>query len=95
MTIKRKEKEADKSAVNNIAIDDSLRNGLTEFASKPRTKGQFAFSVYDLTADKPVYSFNENKALPVASCLKLLSGCGGIASVGHSLYVCHLHLCPW
>jgi D-alanyl-D-alanine carboxypeptidase/D-alanyl-D-alanine-endopeptidase (penicillin-binding protein 4) len=79
---KKNEKEADKSAVNNIAIDDSLRNGLTEFASKPRTKGQFAFSVYDLTADKPVYSFNENKALPVASCLKLLSGVAGLHLLG-------------
>jgi D-alanyl-D-alanine carboxypeptidase/D-alanyl-D-alanine-endopeptidase (penicillin-binding protein 4) len=68
--------------VNNIAIDDSLRSRLVKFASKPRPKGQFAFYVYDLTADKPVYGCNENKALPVASCLKLLSGVAGLHLLG-------------
>ena len=55
-----------------ISVDKDLRSKLKEFASKPRTKGNFAFSVYDLTADKPVYGYEENKTLPVASCLKLL-----------------------
>jgi D-alanyl-D-alanine carboxypeptidase/D-alanyl-D-alanine-endopeptidase (penicillin-binding protein 4) len=68
--------------VNNISVDDSLRQRLTEFASKPRTKGQFAFCVYDLTADKPVYSCNEKTSLPVASCLKLLSGVAGLHLLG-------------
>ena len=75
-------KKKTETPVKNIAIDDSLRSRLAEFASKPRTKGQFAFSVYDLTADKPVYGFNENKAIPVASCLKLLSGVAGLHLLG-------------
>lgn len=79
---KRKTKATDSEQVNNIAIDNDLRNRLVEFASKPRTKGQFAFYVYDLTADKPVYGCNEKKALPVASCLKLLSGVAGLHLLG-------------
>lgn len=78
----KKVKTTETSQVNNIAIDDGLRDRLAEFASKPRTKGQFAFYVYDLTADKPVYGFNENKAISVASCLKLLSGVAGLHLLG-------------
>ena len=78
----KKVKTAKKPLVNNVAIDNDLRERLVEFASKPRTKGQFAFYVYDLTADKPVYGFNEKKAIPVASCLKLLSGVAGLHLLG-------------
>jgi D-alanyl-D-alanine carboxypeptidase/D-alanyl-D-alanine-endopeptidase (penicillin-binding protein 4) len=79
---KNKIKESSTSKVNNIAIDNGLRERLTDFASKPRTKGRFAFSVYDLTADKPVLGVNENDALPVASCMKLLSGVAGLHLLG-------------
>lgn len=79
---KKTEKKNGNPQVNNIAIDDSLRVQLVEFASKPRPKGVFAFYVYDLTADKPVYGCNENQALPVASCLKLLSGIAGLHLLG-------------
>lgn len=78
--------------INNIAVDKELRSKLNEFASKPRTKGNFAFSVYDLTADKPVYGYNENKTLPVASCLKLLSGVAGLHLLGtHYMYATSLY----
>ena len=78
--------------VNNIPVDKDLRSRLNEFVSKPRTKGNFAFSVYDLTADKPVCGYDENKTLPVASCLKLLEWCCGTSFIGYSLYVCYLSL---
>lgn len=87
-------KEKSQPTVNtaNVAVDDSLRDRLETFASKPRTKGQFAFCVYDLTADKPVYGHDERKALPVASCLKLLSGVAGLHLLGtHYLYATSLY----
>ena len=75
-----------------IPVDKDLRSKLNEFASKPRTKGNFAFSVYDLTADKPVYGYEENKTLPVASCLKLLSGVAGLHLLGtHYMYATSLY----
>lgn len=78
--------------VNNIPVDKDLRSRLNEFASKPRTKGNFAFSVYDLTADKPVCGYDENKTLPVASCLKLLSGVAGLHLLGtHYMYATSLY----
>lgn len=79
---KKEAKKIKAPQTNHIAIDNGLRDKLAEFASKPRTKGQFAFYVYDLTADKPVYGCNEKKALPVASCLKLLSGVAGLHLMG-------------
>jgi D-alanyl-D-alanine carboxypeptidase/D-alanyl-D-alanine-endopeptidase (penicillin-binding protein 4) len=78
--------------VKDIPVDTALRSRLDEFASKPRMKGNFAFSVYDLTADKPVYGYDENKALPVASCLKLLSGVAGLHLLGtHYMYATSLY----
>src|SRR5574344_3025858 len=75
-----------------IPVDKDLRSKLNEFATKPRTKGNFAFSVYDLTADKPVYGYDENKTLPVASCLKLLSGVAGLHLLGtHYMYATSLY----
>lgn len=79
---KKEVKQAETPPVNRIPIDNNLRQRLVDFASKPRTKGQFAFAVFDLTADKPVYGYNQNNALPVASCLKLLSGVAGLHLMG-------------
>src|SRR5574344_1814546 len=79
---KKKVEAGEQPEPNNIPIDNGLRERLVEYANNPRTKGQFAFSVYDLTADKPVYGYEENKALPVASCLKLLSGVAGLHLMG-------------
>ncbi len=76
-------KVADKEVkVNNLPVDTGLCSGLAKFASKLRVKGHFAFYVYDLTADKPVYGCNESKAIPVASCMKLLSGVAGLHLMG-------------
>ncbi len=63
-------------------IDENLRKRVEEFAKKPRVKGKFAFCVYDLTADKKISGFNENEALPCASCMKLLTGIAGINMLG-------------
>ncbi len=79
---KNKDKADKKITVNNIPVDKNLADGLDKFASKPRVKGHFAFYVYDLTADKPVYGCNEKKAIPVASCMKLLSGVAGLHLLG-------------
>lgn len=67
---------------NNIPVDTALRSRLADFANSPRPQGDFAFKVYDLTAEKTVYSYNENMALPSASCMKLLSGIAGLHLLG-------------
>ena len=69
-------------ATSSIAIDDSLRSRLSQFIAAPRVQGQFAVHVYDLTAGKPVFGFNENKSLPSASCMKLLTGIAGLKLMG-------------
>lgn len=79
---KTKNKPSGLSRGKTLAIDMSLRQRLSEFSIQPRTKGQFAFDVYDLTADKPVYGYNENQAMSSASCLKLLSGVAGLHLLG-------------
>jgi D-alanyl-D-alanine carboxypeptidase/D-alanyl-D-alanine-endopeptidase (penicillin-binding protein 4) len=62
------------AATPNLPIDTNLQSRLKAFSQKPRVKGKFAFSVYDLTADKPVFSYNPTEKLPTASCLKLTTG---------------------
>ena len=63
-------------------VDTALVSRLKEFASKQRPEGKFAFHVYDITADKPVYGCNDTLALPSASCMKLLSGIAGLQLLG-------------
>ncbi len=81
-----KEKQVD------IAIDDSLRSRLAAFAQDHRVQGKFAFHVYDLTADKPVYGYHETLTQPSASCLKLLSGVAGLHLLGSDyMYITGLY----
>ncbi len=75
-------KGAEAARRDTIAIDYSIRDRLEEFARQPRAEGQFGFYVYDLTADKPVYGFNEREAQSSASCMKLLSGVAGLQLLG-------------
>ncbi|WP_028909950.1 D-alanyl-D-alanine carboxypeptidase [Prevotella sp. AGR2160] len=59
-------------------VDTAVVSRLKKFAAEPRCKGQFAFYVYDITADKPVFGVNEKQPLHSASCLKLISGTAGL-----------------
>lgn len=72
----------DDDTINTIPVDTALRNRLESFAEKPRPQGKFAFHVFDITADKPVFGFNDTLALPSASCMKLLSGIAGLHLLG-------------
>ena len=72
----------DIDTINTIPVDTALRNRLECFAQKPRPQGNFAFHVFDITADKPVYGCNDTLALPSASCMKLLSGIAGLHLLG-------------
>lgn len=65
-----------------IAVDTALQGRLAAFAGRPRPDGKFAFHVFDLTADKPVYGCNDTTALPAASCIKLLTGIAGLRLLG-------------
>lgn len=65
-----------------VMVDTQLKARLDDFAHKPRPRGAFGFDVYDLTADKPVYSFQAHQVQPSASCLKLLSGVAGLHLLG-------------
>lgn len=69
-------------AASGIPVDATLKQRLNEFAHKPRVNGRFGLYVYDLTAGKPVYAFNENEPIPSASCMKLLSGVAGYHLLG-------------
>lgn len=77
-------KEANKKAqaTKQIPVDTALKRRLQEFAAKPRVKGAFGLYVYDLTAQKPVYGYAENKAQPSASCMKLITGIAGLHLLG-------------
>ncbi len=70
------------AVVNPLPIDTLLRCNLDEFAHQKRVEGNFAFHVFDITAEKPVYGYNETMALPSASCMKLLSGIAGLHLLG-------------
>lgn len=74
--------ETDSTALQPIEIDSALQHRLARFASLPRPEGQFAFHVYDLTADKPVYGHCDTLALPSASCMKLLTGIAALQLLG-------------
>ena len=78
----KKKQNAPTTQNKDVPIDDTLKTALEEFAHKPRMKGNFALYVYDLTAQKPVYGYNENLSIPSASCLKLLSGVAGLHLLG-------------
>lgn len=71
-----KEKKVD------LPVDTALQNRLKDFAARPRCEGKFGMYVYDLTADKPVYGYNERVAQPTASCMKLLCGVAGLHIMG-------------
>ena len=74
---------ADTIAVtNNLPVDTALQSRLKEFSLRPRPNGKFAFMVYDITAQKPVYGCNEDMAMSSASCMKLLSGIAGLHLMG-------------
>lgn len=78
---------------NNIPVDTALLSKIGNFATKPRCKGAFGLYVYDLTADKPLYADNEHMPQPSASCMKLLSGVGGLHYLGTGyLYKSYLYM---
>lgn len=65
-----------------LPVDTALWSRLKTFAERPRPQGKFAFMVYDITAQKEVYSCNPDMAQPSASCMKLLSGIAGLKLLG-------------
>ncbi len=69
-----------------VPVDPSLRQRLEAFAQERRPNGKFGFQVYDLTADKPVYGYNEHLAQPSASSMKLVSGVAALHLLGTNYY---------
>ena len=67
---------------DSIPIDTALSERLAKFAQAPRVKGRFAFYVFDLKANKPIFGYKESDAMPSASCLKLLTGVAGLNLLG-------------
>lgn len=66
----------------NLQIDTLLQHRLKDFVKAPRMKGNFGIYVYDLTAGKPVYGYDENLDQSSASCLKLISGTAALKLLG-------------
>lgn len=77
---------------NNIPVDTALQSKIRKFATKPRCKGAFGLYVYDLTADKPLYADNEHMPQPSASCMKLLSGVGGLHYLGLAIFISRIFI---
>lgn len=76
------DKGASNKAKNNIPVDTALQSRLKDFTSRPRVDGKFGVYVYDLTAAKPVYGYQEKLAQPSASCMKLLTGVAALHLLG-------------
>lgn len=63
-------------------VDTALRHRLEAFSTAPRPQGEVAFCAVDLTADTLLAAYRKEKALPSASCMKLLSGMAGLHLLG-------------
>ena len=69
---KRAERKSEQK--DTIAIDAALPAKIDSSMKKMHQLHKTAVYVYDLTADKPVYGFQEKEPMPTASCMKLLTG---------------------
>ncbi len=77
------EKSENSSDTNNrIPIDTLLAHRIDSFSHALRPNGLFGLSVFDLTAQKPVYAINDSLSQPSASTMKLLSGVAGLHLLG-------------
>ncbi len=74
----------EKDTLNLIPIDSTLANRLDSFVHRPRVNGLFGLSVFDLTAQKPVYAYDDTVPQPSASTMKLISGLAGLHLLGPS-----------
>lgn len=63
----------DSTAVELPDIDDSLRMRIDTFLSAVPPCGDFGMMVYDITAQKEVYSYNKDSLMRPASCMKILT----------------------
>ena len=69
---KRVERSSERK--DTIAIDVTLPARIDSSMQKMHPLHKTAVYVYDLTADKPIYGFQEKEPMPTASCMKLLTG---------------------
>lgn len=79
---KAEDKKEAAAAQQSLAVDKGLHDRLVKFENKPRCKGKLAMYVYDITAHKPLYGYNERLAIPSASCLKVVTAVAGMHLLG-------------
>ncbi|MBQ9642103.1 MAG: D-alanyl-D-alanine carboxypeptidase [Bacteroidaceae bacterium] len=74
----------DSDSIVDLAIDTLMAGRLEGLVShKVRmTDEQLSLSVYDLTAQQPIYAFREQTLVPPASCLKLLTAVAALKYMG-------------
>lgn len=65
-----------------VDIDTVLQHRLMALPEAPRPSGVMAFHVFDLTANKSVFGYQDTLALPSASCMKLLTGITALRLLG-------------
>jgi len=73
-TCGKKRVERSSERKDTIAIDVTLPARIDSSMQKMHPLHKTAVYVYDLTADKPIYGFQEKEPMPTASCMKLLTG---------------------
>lgn len=79
---KSSQNDEERDSPDLIPIDSALAHRLDSFAHTPRVKGLFGLSVFDLTAQKPVYAYDDTVPQPSASTMKLISGLAGLHLLG-------------
>lgn len=79
ITIVRHKKAAPKK---DLPIDASLAHRLDSFVEKTRYAGTLGIYVWDATAGKPVYAFNEDNLMRPASNMKMLTCITAIRRLG-------------
>lgn len=63
-------------------IDDSLRIRIDTFLYNNFPQGSIGIELYDITADKEVYSYNKDSLMIPASCMKLLTCVTALRYIG-------------
>ncbi len=67
-----------------IQIDENLRHTIDSFVTKTPAIGKVGLMVYDATAQKEVYSLNEDSLMSPASCMKLLTSVATLKKLGRA-----------
>lgn len=76
--------EVPKKEKREIPIDKSLQHRIDSVVANVPYVGKLGLKVYDITASKVVYAYNDKEQMRPASCLKLLTCVAALQKLGRS-----------